>query len=200
LKDEYAYNPTLAKKLLADAGYPTGFKTDIVADLAGDLDLLQICKGYFAAVGIDMDIRTMPTATWTAYVIGTHQHDQMAYRASGGLGISYDPFHMLLRYTQGYANNYLLVNDPVFSSFNTKAQSATTLDQVKQIVQDANLYVAQQHYAISLLCPNKFTACLPSFHGFTGQSFALSQSGGSSWATMAGFYNARFWIDQNNLK
>ena len=28
LKDEYAYNPTAAKKLLADAGYPNGFKTN----------------------------------------------------------------------------------------------------------------------------------------------------------------------------
>jgi len=26
LKNEYAYNPKMAKKLLADAGYPNGFK------------------------------------------------------------------------------------------------------------------------------------------------------------------------------
>ena len=44
LKDEYAYNPALARKLLADAGYPDGFKTDIVADTTGDMDLLQISK------------------------------------------------------------------------------------------------------------------------------------------------------------
>jgi peptide/nickel transport system substrate-binding protein len=29
LKDEYAYNPTAAKQLLADAGFPNGMKTDI---------------------------------------------------------------------------------------------------------------------------------------------------------------------------
>ena len=32
LKDEYSYNPTAAKKLLADAGYPNGFKTNIIAE------------------------------------------------------------------------------------------------------------------------------------------------------------------------
>ena len=36
LKDEYAYNPVAARKLLADAGYPNGFKTNIVADTASD--------------------------------------------------------------------------------------------------------------------------------------------------------------------
>ena len=57
LKDQYAYNPTAAKQLLAAAGYPNGFNTDVVADTAADLDLLQIVKSYFAAVGIDMDIQ-----------------------------------------------------------------------------------------------------------------------------------------------
>jgi ABC-type transport system substrate-binding protein len=63
LKDEYAYNPTMAKKLLADAGYPQGFKTNIVADTDGDMELLHIVKSYFSAIGIDMDIRPMEDST-----------------------------------------------------------------------------------------------------------------------------------------
>ena len=52
LKDEYAYNPTAAKKLLADAGYPNGFKTNVVADTAGDMDLIAnsqvlLCRGWY---------------------------------------------------------------------------------------------------------------------------------------------------------
>ena len=47
LKDEYAYNPTAAKQLLADAGYPNGFKTNIVVDIGGDMELFQIIKSYF---------------------------------------------------------------------------------------------------------------------------------------------------------
>ena len=52
LKDEYAYNPTAAKQLLAAAGYPNGFKTDIVADNAGgygfvaDSQVLLCCYWY----------------------------------------------------------------------------------------------------------------------------------------------------------
>jgi len=35
LKDEYSYNPTMAKEILADAGYPDGFKTNVVASITG---------------------------------------------------------------------------------------------------------------------------------------------------------------------
>jgi len=57
LKDEYAYNPAAAKQLLAQAGFPKGFKTHIVAASDGDLNLLNVVKSYFADVGIDMRFR-----------------------------------------------------------------------------------------------------------------------------------------------
>ena len=44
LKDEYAYNPVAARQLLADAGYPHGFKTNVVANIAADMNMLQIIK------------------------------------------------------------------------------------------------------------------------------------------------------------
>ena len=59
LKDEYAYNPTAAKKLLADAGYPNGFKTNVVADTEGDMDLVADSQVLLCQVGIDMEIRPM---------------------------------------------------------------------------------------------------------------------------------------------
>ena len=39
--------PALAKKLLAEAGYPYGFKTNIIADTTGDMVLLDIVKAIF---------------------------------------------------------------------------------------------------------------------------------------------------------
>ena len=65
LKDEYAYNPAAAKKLLAEAGYPNGFKTNVVADTESDIGMLRIIKSYFAEVGIDMEIRIIEPAAWS---------------------------------------------------------------------------------------------------------------------------------------
>jgi len=56
-KDEYAYNPTTARAMLAEAGYPNGFKTNIVVDPSADIELLQIVKSYLVKVNIDLEIR-----------------------------------------------------------------------------------------------------------------------------------------------
>ena len=100
LKDEYAYNPKAAKKLLADAGYPNGFKTNIVANTSADMQLLQLVKSYFADIGIDMEIRPMESTDWTAFVINGHKHDQLAYAAVSPFGHAYEPIRQLSRFTQ----------------------------------------------------------------------------------------------------
>ena len=80
------------KQLLAAAGYPNGFKTNVAAVQCGYMDLMQIVKSYWAAVGIDMSITPMDNASWLAFVQQGHKQDALAYRPapSGTLGVSYD--------------------------------------------------------------------------------------------------------------
>ena len=151
LKDEYAYNPIAAKKLLADAGYPNGFKTNIVVDAAGDVDLLKIVKSYFADIGIEMDIRVKETAEWISFVQTGHKHDQLVHHPVGPLGKSSPPLRDLTRFQTGSSVNCQMVSDPVYDAFNVKAMAATNQDEVKQILKEANEYIARQHFSISLL-------------------------------------------------
>jgi peptide/nickel transport system substrate-binding protein len=193
LKDEYAYNPTAAKKLLADAGFPSGFKTNVVADVAADLDLLQIVKSYFAAVGIDMTIRTMDSATWQTYVRG-RSFDQLDYSSAGTLAFSYDPIRQLQKFATTNGSNYPAVSDPVFDAFYPKAMAASSQDDIKKILRDANEYVARQHFCISLLQPMTYALCQPWLKGFNGQNFAIS---GFQGPVLIGFYGSRFWIEKH---
>ncbi len=198
LKDEYAYNPILARKLLADAGYPDGFKTNLVADTAGDLNLFQIIKSYFAQVGIDMEIRPMDTAAWVDYVMTDRKHDQLVHLPAGHLGHSAALLRDLTRFQTGASFNYGMISDPVCDSLFDKAKAVTSIDEMKKVLRDANEYVARQHFAISLLQPMTYSLCQPWIKGFNGQF-------GSTWGAAAGpamlsFYLGRFWIDQNLKK
>jgi peptide/nickel transport system substrate-binding protein len=199
LKDQYAYNTTTAKQLLAAAGYPNGFKTDIVVDNSGDMDLLQIVQSYFAAININMSIQMLDPASFSSYVITAQKHDQLAQRASiGGLGITYEPITQLKRFQTGYsATNWLMVSDPTFDAFYPKAMAATSVDGVKQVVRDANEYVARQHFDISLLQENYFGLSQPWLKGYNAQMDSISASAGP---TLLFFYDARFWIDQSLKK
>ena len=192
LKDQYAYNPTQAKALLAAAGYPT-IKTNIVADSSGDLILLQIVKSYFSAVGIDMEIRTLDASSWNAFVMTGKKHDQLAARSNGSLGIAYQPIRQFARFMSGYVTDWAMVNDPVQNDFYPKAMAATSVDQMQQILIDENKYVAQKHYVISLLQPNSFVFYQPWLKGYNGQNQAISYLT----AHLIGFYDARFWIDRS---
>lgn len=199
LKDEYIYNPAAAKKLLVDAGYPHGFRTNITADKAGDLGLLQVVKSYFADVGIIMEVRPLEPTIWMSFVKSGHNQDQLAQRTSGGqLGLSYEPIRHLNGLMTGYPHNYMMVHDTVFDSFYLKAMAATSIDNTKKIVKDANRYVARQHFAISLCQINTFNLYQPWLKGYTGQDCATSADTGGP--QLLFFYPARFWIDKELKK
>jgi peptide/nickel transport system substrate-binding protein len=191
LKDSYAYDPVAAKKLLADAGYPNGFKTDIVFDSSGDSGLIQIVQSYFAAVGITMDIKPLDAASWITYVQVGHNQDQLSMKNSGYVGITFDVDRQLQRFLG--PTNTPMFNDPVFNDLYAQSLAATSVDTYKAVFAKANQYVAEQHYIICLVKPMVNNFCQPWLKGFMAQDNAGQ---GASGGRLNGFYGARFWIDQ----
>jgi peptide/nickel transport system substrate-binding protein len=69
----YPYNPTKAKQLLAEAGYPNGFKTKLLYRTTPEYDQLTAAiQAYLKVVGIDIELDPGQTA----------RYNQIAY--SGG--------------------------------------------------------------------------------------------------------------------
>ena len=60
----HAYDPDLAKSLLAEAGYPDGFQTSMAISTLDRMDLGQAIAGQLAAVGIQTDLQTVEIATF----------------------------------------------------------------------------------------------------------------------------------------
>lgn len=65
----YEYNPTLARQLLAQAGYPNGFETSIqYARLSASGTFHEAVipiQQYWAAVGVKLNLEVVDSATWS---------------------------------------------------------------------------------------------------------------------------------------
>jgi ABC-type transport system substrate-binding protein len=84
----------------------------------------------------------------------------------------------------GYGGDYSLVSDPTFDAYYPAAVAATDITQIKSIVSQANLYVAQQHFGVSIVSPNFYSFVQPWLKGYNGENGAAS----------SGFYLSRFWV------
>ena len=148
---QYAYNPIQAKALLAAAGYANGFTTDIVANQAADLSLLQIVQSMFSSVNFNMSIQVMASAAFSSYVLTNHQNDALDIKApnQGDLGLTFYPLRQLMKFQTGGSSNDAVVTAATVNAFYTQALAATSTAQVQAIVTAANLYVAQ-HISLSL--------------------------------------------------
>jgi len=185
LKDEYAFNQAGAKQLLAQAGYPNGMHTDVVANASSNMDLLQIIVSQLSDIGVTVDIRQMDSASWGTYCMTNHSYDALTFADGRPYGNAYSPIRQLKLFMTGFGGNYGLVSDPVFDTYYPAAMAATDLTTIKKILSDANLHVAQQHYAVSLVLQNNYNFVQPWLVGYNAQS---------GW--VGGFYLARFWVNQ----
>jgi len=166
----YTYDPALAKQMLATAGFPNGFNTDLVLESDADQGLYQIVQSELSSVGINMSIQLMDAASWQSYVMTSHKEDALSARNQGILGFNFDIFRQFMRFTPGYQSNYILVNDTTMTNFNNQATAAMSVSAVQQLLHDANLYVAQNHFAISLAQPSTFNMVQPWVGGAVGNN------------------------------
>ena len=196
LQTQYTYSVAGAKALLAAAGFPT-IHTDVVAATNWDTGLLEIVKDEFSAIGVTMDIRQMDPGAWTSFVRGNHSQDALIYGASD-VGNSFEPIFQMGQLTTNNGNNFAMISDTTIDGLYAKSMAATSTADFKQALYDLNLYIAQQHYNISLATPNTTAFVQPWLKGYDGQAFAADFAIGAP--LFGGFYLSRFWVDSNLKK
>ncbi|UCC17744.1 MAG: ABC transporter substrate-binding protein [Dehalococcoidales bacterium] len=186
LQGEYSYNPEKAKQLLAEAGYPDGFKTNIVASSMFDLDLLQVIHAYLQDINVEMEINLMETAAYMGYLFGAN-HDQMYYWFEGGLGFT-PMIQILWRHSKRGPSNFTFNNDAVYDTLVDEYLSAATEEEAKRIFKEACWRVLENHWAIQVFPLASYNVWQPYLKGYSGEIFDFRN---------LAFYTARLWIDQN---
>ena len=183
VKDLYTYNPDKAKKLLADAGYPNGFKTSILIT-SSSVDYFSIMKDMWAKVGIDLtlDIRDAVVVT----NLMTNRDYQMATGGRAPVGI----FYLLSNLTGQATTNGSVVNDPVINDGITKVRQAciTDMHQGMHLFKEMMPYVLGQAYAIPMPANPLTIYWWPWLKNYSGET-CVGMESGNAWAQW-------IWYDQ----
>jgi peptide/nickel transport system substrate-binding protein len=84
VQELFEYNPEKAKQLLAEAGYPDGFKFEVqvCSCSPSDMDLVPLLEGYYSAIGVEIEIRPMEYASFLS-LMTTRNHGPGYLMGSG---------------------------------------------------------------------------------------------------------------------
>jgi ABC-type transport system substrate-binding protein len=188
LQNEYKYNLTEAKKLMTEAGYPNGFKTNILFSTQDDVSIVQVLKDYFSKIGVDMEIDARDPIT-ARMITNSLKYDQMVAGGGGGGGGS--PAEGITGYWSKKLERAGGVDDPVYDAFVDEFYAATTLAECQRIYKEAAKYVAEQHWSVTLGTVKTPQVFQPWIRGWDGENF---------WSIPQWAYYARMWIDQSAKK
>jgi peptide/nickel transport system substrate-binding protein len=191
LQAEYSYNPTLAKELLAEAGYPNGFETSCLIQTNQDGALLQVVKSYFNEIGVEMEIQSEEPSVAMS-IVSSGSYEAMTWN-DAGMGVDRPSLaYNFFLSSSPRGDNRPFVNDPVYESMVGDVLTAPTKEAAQQASIEANEYVARQHWAITVCNQYWPQVWQPYVKGFSGERVNYN------W--FAGAVRARLWIDQDMKK
>jgi peptide/nickel transport system substrate-binding protein len=166
IKDKYSYNPTNAKKLLADAGYPTGFSMKLTVNTANQTaqDMAALLKSMWDSVGINTTLVPQENAVFTS-TLYAHKYTEPIW--GGWLGQYLEGQLDVAR--TGMPNNHTLVSDAVYDAKAAEllgtADAATRLTRATAL----NLYMLQQDWMVNLPSPNQWAMWQPWLKRYSGE-------------------------------
>lgn len=122
------YNPEKAKELLAEAGYPNGFKTAMHMTQNYPRDTAVAMQGYLAAVGIQIDIEASARATYRKFLLKGPLGNKLIWAP---LNSSNDPLMMAYMFWRSETGHRPYIARPAgFDDLISKAIIADTDDEM----------------------------------------------------------------------
>jgi peptide/nickel transport system substrate-binding protein len=148
----YQYNPQEARRLLAEAGFPHGFTTQLATTggLGPDLlDAVQLAQRYLKDVGIDAQLKLQE---WGAFMATTFQGTFEGLAMMGWANLT--PHSALSGlYMPDQPLNKGHVHDPKITAMLKEEMRTQDLEARKRIMFDIQRYAAEQQYYVYLYSP-----------------------------------------------
>ncbi len=161
----YKYDPEGAKKILAAAGYPNGFKTTIDC-LQTDVDLLSIVREDLLKVGVDMAIRPLEPGVFQSENRARGNKEMIM---KGAVDYTF-PWRLMMVRPESMDNPACLPEDPVFRTAYETMGKAIGIDDtiISTTLKEISKYSLEQAWAIWLPAYDSFIMWWPWLQNFGG--------------------------------
>jgi len=185
----YVYDKDKAKKLLTEAGYPTGFTVKaMVSNDSAAVDWASYVAGSLAEIGVKLElIPTEYAATVSAQVTKTHP-PVFFFTSSHGTPIAV----LRKNFLPGQQWNPYMFDDKWFTDTYNKAIQMTDDAERNKLLKELNVYAIDQAPCIWLPTQAYFCYWWPWVKNYYGELY----SGSLTWAPIL----TRIWMDQGMKK
>jgi peptide/nickel transport system substrate-binding protein len=148
----YQYDPPEARRLLAEAGFPKGFKTQLhTTSGVGPvlIDAVQLAQRHLKDVGIEAELKIEEFGAYTA----TTFQGKFEGMAMAPFSIAVEPHNTLYgMYRPDQPRNIGHVNDPKITAMLQEEMRTKDLETRKKLIFDIQRYAAEQQYYVYLYC------------------------------------------------
>jgi peptide/nickel transport system substrate-binding protein len=161
----YRHDPVKAKDLLAEAGYPDGFKAKMILyNGLSSVDVAAIYKDMWAEVGIDLELQPKEQAVYNAIAYGRAYDDMMLQHQPGAAQY---PGCLNFFYFRGFYTNDQVVNA---ASQEIQKYVIVNMAEADRIYREMLPYVLEQAYYIPTPTPTNYTLWWPWLKNFYGEN------------------------------
>jgi peptide/nickel transport system substrate-binding protein len=178
----YEYDPKEAQRLLAEAGYPKGFKTQLTVTngLGRDrIDEAVLVQRYLKDVGIEAELKIQEHGAYNA----TTLQGKFEGMVDSPSGVHWEPDGRLYRaYAADSSRNMGHVNDATLTAMLKEQRRTKDLEARKQLIFDIQRYVADQQYSVYLNSNTITTSWQPYVKNFApNHSFDYGNRAAALW-------------------
>ena len=192
VQELFSYNPTKAKQLLTQAGYPDGFKDKLlIMNTPAMEEAASIMKEYWADVNIDIELQVLEPSIYTGMFWGGQIEDMILSNSPGGTGA------LFTRYSMGYYRgpnvfNVSHVNNPpgtdpiIEAAYNRQCETVMVdYPAADKAFKDVIPYILEQAFLIPMPAPWGWRVWQPWMRDYHGEG------GGYK------FWLKYTWVDQD---